>query len=298
MTCWSNMWRRQNRFRPAAHISRSLPILPRKRRRTETKRAVAQLASVQGYEPNSFTTLRLADTLRMSANSIEAVIAPDKPIVLLGRDMGLVLPFLLADGRRAQYFIWTSLNNGEPATVKQWLKEVPPNAAVIDTGYRGSIIDEIKQHDATVAGYLLSTETDRYPKLLADEKHGARVASIESMPKLIVRPDRHTDNGGALMHQGEKKGALSDKKAALRNRLSAEAKSRAILRAAGLTPWRAWRYSQFVGLIPQERLGLDTADAVSEHYKQVEAQRAAAAASGRAASDKTRLTLVKCRQVG
>ena len=130
---------------------------------------------------------RLAEILRSSANSIEAAIAPDKPIVLLGRDMGPVLPILLADGRRAQYFLWTSLNDSGVTTVNQWLKEVPPNAAVVDTGYSGSIINRIKNYDATVSGYLLSTTGDRYPRLLSDKHHSDRVSKIEQMTKLIER---------------------------------------------------------------------------------------------------------------
>ena len=139
---------------------------------------------------------------------------------------------------------------------------MPPNAAVVDTGYSGSIINRIKNYDATVSGYLLSTTGDRYPRLLSDKHHSDRVSKIEQMTKLIERPDRHTERGGALVNKNEKRDALSNKQTAEQRRWSTEAQSRAILRATGLTPWRAWRYSQFVGLIPQERLGLATVDAV------------------------------------
>src|ERR1019366_3962677 len=58
-----------------------------------------------------------------------------------------------------------------------------------------------------------------------------------------------------------------------------ERRSRELLRATGLPQWDVWRYSQFVGLTPMERLGLSTKDQVSQHYKSVLDARARIAAA-------------------
>ena len=44
---------------------------------------------------------------------------------------------------------------------------------------------------------------------------------------------------------------------------------------AGLSPWEVWRYSQYVGLTPTERLGVDSQAEVLAHYKRVEELRSA-----------------------
>jgi hypothetical protein len=46
-----------------------------------------------------------------------------------------------------------------------------------------------------------------------------------------------------------------------------------MLRAAGLPPWKVWRFSDYVGLTPQERLGLNTLEEVQKHYFGVEYDR-------------------------
>ncbi len=50
---------------------------------------------------------------------------------------------------------------------------------------------------------------------------------------------------------------------------------RETLRETGLSAWDVWRYSQFVGLTPTERLGLDSPAELQAHYKRVEELRRA-----------------------
>jgi len=97
------------------------------------------------------TDLAAAEALRVSADRIDRLIPKDQPIVLLGRDAWPVLPLLKARGRDVQYFMWSRLQNGDTATAKQWLKEVPPHAAVIDTGFSGTILKVIKEVDPLLA---------------------------------------------------------------------------------------------------------------------------------------------------
>ncbi len=52
-----------------------------------------------------------------------------------------------------------------------------------------------------------------------------------------------------------------------------ERSARELLRATGLPEWDVWRYSQFVGLTPKERLGLDSQQQVEEHYQSVQKAR-------------------------
>ncbi len=101
----------------------------------------------------------LASVLKAAVEGIDKHIPKDQPIVLLGRDNWQLLPLLKEQGRPVQYFLWSRLQNSDAKTKAQWLKEVPPNAAVVDTGYSGSIIDWIRKIDAGAKGYLLERRT-------------------------------------------------------------------------------------------------------------------------------------------
>ena len=86
----------------------------------------------------------LANTVLKAADAIESAIPPDRTIVLLGRDMWPLLPVLRERGRQTQYFMWSTKQETDANTLRQWNKEVPPNSAVIDTGFQGTIFDFIK----------------------------------------------------------------------------------------------------------------------------------------------------------
>jgi hypothetical protein len=211
-----------------------------------------------------------AKAFTIAAESILKTVPGDKPIVLLGRDTWPLVPLLRAQGREVQYFMWSRLQKNDEPTKQQWLKEVPPDAVVIDTGFHGSIINQIKEIDPNVTGFLMASHNKKvYPQLLGSDFDDA-VGQIEKLPKLIYRSSSHTENGGAVSRRDTNN---SDTDTTLHwgsnSRWVVEQKSRALLRATGLPEWDVWRYSQFVGLTPLERLGLSTKEQVNEHYQKV-----------------------------
>ncbi|MBN8661138.1 MAG: hypothetical protein J0M35_12295 [Candidatus Obscuribacter phosphatis] len=220
-------------------------------------------------QPRNF--LKAADTFLDAADGIERLIPSHQPIVLLGRDAWPLLPILKERGRNAMYFLFSRLQYDDESTKRQWLKEIPPGAAVVDTGFSGSIIKAIKKFDPTIGGYLMSTDGSTFPRLLADPReHRRRVQDLEDLPKLIFRTNRHTENGGAVARRdaSSRDGDVSHI-VVNRSRWWAEYNARSLLKAAGMPEWTAWRYSTFVGLTPQERLGLSNEQAVQRHYESV-----------------------------
>jgi hypothetical protein len=208
-----------------------------------------------------------------AAKRIDDRVPRDKPIVLLGRDMWTVLPLLRSRGRDVQYFLWSRDQINDKATAIQWQKEVPPNTTVIDTGYGGSIIDNIKRTDASATGFLLSrSASSRYPQLLKGDDHSSKVFKIEEHPKLISSGQTYTKNGAAVTSRGGLSAADAQSN---RNRSSGqhryliESNLRQLFRASGLDTWSAWRYSQYLGLKPIERLGVNSEAEVQEHYRTV-----------------------------
>jgi hypothetical protein len=151
---------------------------------------------------------------------------------------------------------------------------------VIDTGYVGSILNAIRSVDETVSGYLLSKKAhSRYPQLLTGYSHRDKVEKLESFSKIIGRASTYTDKGGAVAKRTDVE--KNDVDATLapgagQNRWYVESHLRQVFKAAGLPPWDAWRYSQYVGLTPAERLGVNTQAEVQAHYAKVEQLRNAA----------------------
>ena len=219
---------------------------------------------------------RNAESFVDAARAIQEKIPFNKPIVLLGRDAWPLLPLLRQAGRDVHYFLWSRLQVDDDATKKQWLKEIPPDAAVIDSGFSGSIIDQIKMIDPGASGYLMSSRNDeKYPTLLSFPDHSFRVDDIEKLPKLIYRSSKHTEQGGAVSRIGpDNTDSDTDRSINGSSRWRAEHNARELLRAAGLPAWDVWRYSQFVGLTPMERLGFDSKDQLTQHYNAVAQARA------------------------
>jgi hypothetical protein len=226
---------------------------------------------VASSKPSSKESAEMASILMDVANSIDAAIPKERPIVLLGRDMSPILPLLRARGREAQYFLWSSIQSSGPETVKQWRKEVPPNAAVIDTGYRGTILNSIRMSDQGASGYMLSKiPLCEFPQLLVNSDHSSMVNKIEMLPKLISRVTTYTEHGGAVSRRQRRDSETDVGTKRGSGRWFVEGAMREIFREAGLPAWDVWRYSQYIGLTPGERLGLNTKAGVEKHYRRVE----------------------------
>jgi hypothetical protein len=212
-----------------------------------------------------------AASLFRSAKSIAETLPRDKPIVLLGRDMGPVLPLLRADGFDARYFLWSSVQEPGRETSVQWRREIAPGATVVDTGYSGSIFKEIKRHaDPTIQGYLLSRSfSSEFEQLLKDDDHNRIATNIEGVPKLIGRSTKYLDNGNVIARAKDSEGSdasTSKSYAGGMERWQALRELREAYRNVGLPEWDSWRWSQFVGLTSAERLGLNNSHEVQAHW--------------------------------
>ncbi len=216
--------------------------------------------------------------LSEAAVRIDQEIPQKKPIVLLGRDTWPLLPVLRSRGRDARYFLWSRLQADDKATGKQWLKEVPPGAAVVDTGFAGTVLNAIARVDDSAQGYLLAS-SGAYPQLLTDFPN--HVAAIEGLPKIVGRSSTYTEKGGAVTRQTARDESdisvnESDRANNMR-RWSVVADNQAVLKLLGLPDWDVWRYSEYAGLTPRERLGLNTKDELATHEARVRELRAALA---------------------
>ncbi len=194
---------------------------------------------------------------------------------MLGRDTWPLLPLLRAQGHKVQYYLWSRLQIGDAKTESQWLKEVPPNAAVIDTGFRGSVLDAIRTVDPSASGYLLSS-AGRYPQLL--RVPSGDINKVESHPKMIGRSLTYTSSGGAVSKRNardESDGfrSYSADKFVGHNRWVVDAQNAQLLRGMKISPWDSWRFREYSGLTPKERLFLDSNEDVRRHYEDVEKQR-------------------------
>jgi hypothetical protein len=190
---------------------------------------------------------------------------------LLGRDTWPLLPLLRNRGRDARYFLWTRLQTEDLSTANQWLKEVPPGAAVVDTGFAGSVLDAISKYDNTASGYLLSS-SGSYPQLLID--HPEAVSNIESLPKLVGRSTTYTKHGGAVTKQVNRDEADDDAVDALDHannirRWHVGHNNQQLLTELGLPAWDVWRYTEYVGLTPKERLLINSDAELQKHYANV-----------------------------
>ncbi len=107
---------------------------------------------------------------------------------------------------------------------------------------------------------------------------GGWLKRIQESSKLIGRATTYTEQGGAVAKRKNidnldvENNRMPQKG---RNRWAVESDLRATLREAGLSAWDVWRFSQYVGLTPAERLGVDSQAEVQAHYKRVEELRSA-----------------------
>jgi len=108
----------------------------------------------------------IASYINRAADAL-ASMAGKRTIVILGRDAWPLVPALKHRNANVQYFLYSRLQIGDPSTKETWLREIPRNSIVVDTGYKGSIIDDIKKFDPTIDGILLSRdENSNYPELM------------------------------------------------------------------------------------------------------------------------------------
>jgi hypothetical protein len=280
-------WKTGRYFRDLAveHANADLPLtesamreLANRAKTDETKTVDPKATyAVEDSYPLGPWTATVAETLDRTAERIATVIPKNKPLVLLGRDTWPLVPLLRARGFDTQYFLWSRANERDPQTYSQWMKEVKPGSTVIDTGYTGSIINWIREKDTTASGLLMSkSDISKYDQILDFKDHSDRVDKIEGLVKFINRSKTYTSKGSALLAKDE-----NDEDVALRhnrtdgmNRWIAQGLIRDTLRRSGLPQWDVWRYSQFVGLTPEERLGVNSREEVNKHYELVQQKRA------------------------
>ena len=215
-----------------------------------------------------------SEALSQTAERIDKFIPPDKTIVLLGRDTWPMVPLLKARGRDVQYFMWTRLQNEDQPTMNQWLKEVPPNSAVVDTGFMGTIFDAIGKIDPSATGYLMNS-LSHYKQLLPFST-SEKVMTIEDIPKMIGRSTGYTESGNAISRQKHRDDGDRESSFASRNqrRWQVQQETEKLLRQLGLPEWDVWRYRDYVGLTPGERLGYDKNEDVLAHYERIARERA------------------------
>jgi hypothetical protein len=207
-----------------------------------------------------------AAMVALSAKKIDVAVPRDKTIVLLGRDTWPLAPVLKAQGRDVQYFMWSRLQLNDQATRAQWLKEVPPHAVVIDTGFNGSILNAIKTIDPSAQGLVIQSN-GQYPQLLP--YGGQSVFELEKFPKLIGRSETYTPNGGAVSRQNLRDDDEYAPRGNRDYRWDVEKNNSHLLRVLGLPEWDVWRYRRYTGLTPQERLFSDTPEQVAKRYDEV-----------------------------
>ncbi|MBI4532428.1 MAG: hypothetical protein HY711_00660 [Candidatus Melainabacteria bacterium] len=204
-----------------------------------------------------------AQMVKQVATRILEQVPSFRTVVLLGRDTWPLVPILRFHGRRVQYFHWSRLQLSDVPTQQQWLKEVPPDSVVIDTGYFGSILDAIRKVDRSIDGFLISS-SGKYPQLYGGVSHADIVAQIERFPKLPGRCSSYSSIGTAICRKGNRD---SDESSV--SQWEAIRKSQELLAALDLPPWYVWRYRTFLGGSPLERLGLSSSQDISQHYEWV-----------------------------
>ena len=228
---------------------------------------------------NSATTAEgqlelLTQILHSVADKISTTVPKESSIVLLGRDSWPLLPVLQDRGLKAQYFLWSRLQQDDAATRAQWLKEVPPDSRVIDTGYRGSIINWARETDDSVRGYLFSSsDKKRYEQLVPNKLASSSVSMLEGFPKMIGRSNTYTESGSAVARFANRDRDEKFRGSQTGFRWMVEAENRRLLKALNLPEWDVWRYGTFTGLSPLERIRANTSEDLEAHYRSVQQQR-------------------------
>ena len=192
--------------------------------------------------------------------------APDRPLVMLARDMDAFTPLLRASGRQTINFPFSRLQIRDPGTQAQWLAEVPPNAVVVDSKLFGSIFDDIARFDPTIEPYLLQSKS-KYPELAASGGYDLANA-VEYFPKLIGRCSGFRPSGAAICRLSS-----VDKEDLQAPSLMAIEARESILQDLQLSDWHVWRYKTFTGVPQSERLGITDPGGIKTYLESVARQR-------------------------
>ena len=246
---------------------------------TQTAKSLTNSIDTNTITTTSHRTIEpshaLANTIDESVEAILDKIPSDQTIVLLGRDMWPFYPLLKEANRPVQYFLWSRLQLDDKVTQQQWLKEIPPNANVIDTGFMGTIPKNIQKIDASINGFLLNTKDSYelkayFPALLPNtDSSYSGVTAIERIDKPIYRTkgyDIIANKAIALQEFNDSGDACNDSQIDLVRITQA---NKQLLEALGLDSWTTWRYKNFTGTTPQERFGASNAQELKDHYQRV-----------------------------
>jgi len=250
-----------------------------------------------GEMPQQITSM--GELLQQATESVKALREPGQPVVVLGRGGWPLVAALRESGCPAQYFIWSRLQAGDASTIQQWRKEVPPGALVIDTQRcDGTTCSAVADADPLIADfrYLSSPGCRELELPNINSKHVPpansfnprnfqrefnsnlrnNATALDQFPNLMRGRGRGYDSSGhAVFHPasiesqvrfGKGTWAMSSPTIRLFNS--------ALLREAGLSSEAAQRYSNFTGILPEERLGLSDNEAIIRHYREVERLRA------------------------
>lgn len=217
----------------------------------------------------SINTKEISEALKPLAEGILKARKPGQPIVILGRHTWPVVPILRAQGVDAQYMVMSRQQLDDPATQKQWRKEVPPGSMVVDTFISdGDTLKGLKKIDPSIDFYTFS----EVPKHLKDsgeakdlplsEKNRGVGHGLDIFPQLVEGPGETYKDGGILEARFVEEGGELPKRALI-------ALQEKLLKDAGLSAEDAKKYSGFTGITPEERLGLESKDAVDQHNQKV-----------------------------
>ena len=201
--------------------------------------------------------------------------AQNSTLVVLGRDCWPMVPYLRSQGKTCQYFLASRLqsNADDESTKAQWIREVPTNSFVVDTGYVGSIPLWLTSFDATIAGVSLmsSAENANYGQMtfwnLGQISHSDIVSNIEHLPKHVNRCCGYDSNGNAIFSDNISDSGYSD------NPSKVIPQNYLMLRQMGLSINDSHRYATFSGETIEERTGLTRDHAAREHVLQVKRMR-------------------------
>lgn len=213
-----------------------------------------------------FESQKIADYLGKVADVIANTVGKNT-VVILGRDAWALVPLLRQRGVKTQYFLYSRLQIGDESTKLAWLREIPRNSYVVDTGFSGSIIDDIRSFDPTTKGLLLSS-VGKYPEIRVDGSNVSRkdiVNDIEYIPKLINRTTHYRGHNAIAGEKNRESdvGGRGDPQEIMKQ-------NKDFLKMAGIPDDVADQYKNFSGIPLHQRIG--SRDYVT-HFMKIEKNR-------------------------
>jgi len=234
----------------------------------------------------------VAGTVLTASANIDELYPKDQRLVILGRDLWPVVPVLREHfGRKnTQYFVWSrpqgnayvkhgngnregdgrldwdGSNRVDRQTAKQWIKEVHPDSAVLDTGYAGSIFNAIRLIDKTIPkeNFRLFNSKKQYGQIPSDIDREKILNHFEYLEKLTKRGKSYSKAGNLIYNVNDE----SDSGARENDVITHLRSTETFLQYLGLNNNQVDKYSSFTGATPAERLGL-TGSAIERHFQDV-----------------------------